>query len=122
MGTSEQLGIGSLDAKRDTTLHHGAKKDPVIILDSKWKTKAQVPAECCPAREQTTTQRIFVPASNVERKKEEGCMNKIKIERTAKLDLEDRRKKHYNIVTGAAVDPQVWVGSMGKQAEGFKLG
>jgi hypothetical protein len=62
---------------------------------------------------QTTSERIFSPASNVERKKEEGCMAKIKIERTAKLDIEDRRGKSYNIVTGAVIDQKVWVNSMG---------
>jgi hypothetical protein len=71
---------------------------------------------------QTTSERIFAPASNVERKKEEGCMAKIKIERTAKLDTEDRRGKSYNIVTGAAIDQKVWVNSMGSQASGFQLG
>jgi len=51
-----------------------------------------------------TQERIFVPASNVERKKEEGCMPKIKIERTAKLAREDQRGKTFNILTGASID------------------
>ena len=67
----------------------------------------------CPPRSQTTKERLFVAASNVDRRKEEGCMNKIKIERTAKLDGEDRRGKSYNIVTGAVNDRAVWVNSMG---------
>jgi hypothetical protein len=49
---------------------------------------------------ETTNQRIFVPSSNVDRKKEEGCMNKIKIERAVKLDKEDHREIKYNILSG----------------------
>ena len=40
---------------------------------------------------ETTKQRIFIPESNVDRKKEEGCMNKIKIERAVKLVQEESR-------------------------------
>jgi hypothetical protein len=49
---------------------------------------------------ETTNQRIFVASSNVDRKKEEGCMNKIKIERAVKLDKEDHREVKYNILSG----------------------
>ena len=45
-----------------------------------------MPVEINPPRMETTAARIFVPASNVDRKKEEGCMAKIKIERAAKLN------------------------------------
>jgi len=68
---------------------------------------------------QTTQERIFVPASNVDRKKEEGCMAKIKIERAAKLDIEDKRNRSFNILSGAAIDKKVWLNSMGDQ---LKLG
>jgi hypothetical protein len=47
-----------------------------------------------------TYERIFVPASNIERKAEEGCMKKIKIERSLKLRKEDLRRKDYNILSG----------------------
>lgn len=47
-------------------------------------------------------------------------MNKIKIERTTKLDVEDRRGKSFNILTGACVESKVWVNSMGEQANSFK--
>jgi len=67
----------------------------------------------CPARLTPTHKRIFVPASNVERKKEEGCMAKIKIERTAKLAKEDQRGRSFNILTGASIDNKVWLGAMG---------
>lgn len=62
---------------------------------------------------QTTMQRLFVPASNVDRKKEDGCMNKIKIERAAKLDIEDKRNRSFNILSGATIDKKVWLHSMG---------
>ena len=62
---------------------------------------------------QTTMQRLFVPASNVDRKKEDGCMNKIKIERAAKLDIEDKRNRGFNILSGATIDKKVWLHSMG---------
>ena len=62
---------------------------------------------------QTTMQRLFVPASNVDRKKEDGCMNKIKIERAAKLDIEDGRNRSFNILSGATIDKKVWLHSMG---------
>jgi len=60
-----------------------------------------------------THKRIFVAASNVERKKEEGCMPKIKIERTAKLAKEDQRGRTFNILTGASIDNKVWLDAMG---------
>jgi hypothetical protein len=68
---------------------------------------------------QTTQERIFVPASNIDRKKEEGCMAKIKIERAAKLEVEDKRNRSFNILSGATIDKKVWLNSMGDQ---LKLG
>lgn len=69
---------------------------------------------------ETTKQRIFVAASNVDRKKEEGCMNKIKIERADKLDREDRRTRSFNLLSGATIDKKVWVDAMGAQASTLK--
>jgi hypothetical protein len=86
-----------------------------------WKIKKQVDQQLCPPRMQSSQERIFEPASNVERKKEEGCMPKIKIERTAKLAREDRRGKTFNILTGASIDNKVWLNAMGSQAQGFTL-
>jgi hypothetical protein len=121
MGTSDQIAVGSMTHKRAASLHHEEKSDAVVVVDSKWKCKAQVDPSICPPRLQTTKERLFEPASNVERKKEEGCMKKIKIERTAKLDTEDRRGRGYNILNGAQYEPEVWVKSMGVQASGFQL-
>ncbi len=75
-----------------------------------------MPKELNPPRLETTAQRIFVPASNVDRKKEEGCMPKLKIERAHKLFSEDVRGKSYNILSGAEVDKKVWMNAMGEQA------
>jgi hypothetical protein len=60
-----------------------------------------------------THSRIFVAANNVDRKKQEGCMNKIKIERAIKLDKEDSRNRQFNIISGSRVDRKVWLNSMG---------
>ena len=114
MGTSEQIPIGSPEHKRTVTLHQETKNDQVVVYASDWKTKKLVDPACNPPRMQATHTRIFEPASNVDRKKEEGCMNKIKIERAAKLDVEDRRGRGFNILTGADVKPDVWVKSMGQ--------
>ena len=48
-----------------------------------WNRKGVVPDSSL--KKQSSFQRIFEPASNVDRKKEDGCMNKLRIERTHKL-------------------------------------
>jgi len=91
----------------------GAPEKVVNIIDN-WKTKKQV-AECKFAN-LPTHERIFVPANNVGRKKEDGCMNKIKIERTLKLRQEDfKNRGKFNILTGAEQGDRDWIGSFGKQ-------
>lgn len=111
--------MGSEQYKRSGSLHHDGVRDPVVFIGHDWKTKAQVPTEYNPPRMETTQDRIFVAASNVDRKKEEGCMAKIKIERAAKLDIEDRRQRSFNILNGATINRKVWMNSMGDQ---LKLG
>jgi hypothetical protein len=93
----------------------------VVVLHKDWKQKQQVDPTCNPPRMESTQSRIFVAASNVDRKKQEGCMNKIKIERTAKLVQEDHRHNSYNILSGAILDNRVWANAMGSQSEGFKI-
>lgn len=88
----------------------------MVFISRDWKAKHAVPLSVNPPRMESTTARIFVPASNVDRKKEEGCMNKIKIERATKLSKEDMRGRSYNILSGATVDAKVWVNAMGDQA------
>jgi hypothetical protein len=46
-------------------------------------------------------------------------MAKIKIERAAKLEIEDKRNRSFNILSGATIDKKVWMNSMGDQ---LKLG
>jgi len=80
MGTSDQIPIGSDSIKRKTSLHKNYSPDKTIDIVENWKTKAMVPGS-----KANTHERMFVPASNVNRTKEDGCMNKIKIERSSKL-------------------------------------
>lgn len=82
--------------KRSSSLHKAGAPDKVIELSDGWKSLGKVPE----ARKDTH-QRIFVPASNVDRQKEEGCMNKIKIERSMKLRAEEQRGRKFNPLTGA---------------------
>jgi hypothetical protein len=86
----------------------------VIDIHKDWKSTFKVPRQVNPPRVETTNQRIFTEASNVDRKKEEGCMNKIKIERADKLQKEDARSKSYNVISGAQVDRKVWINALGK--------
>lgn len=121
MGTSNQQTLGSPEYKRSESLHHSGVKDKVVDIDRDWKNKHSVPVECNPPRIETTSARIFVPASNVGRTNEEGVMRKIRVERAAKLEKEDKRGKSYNILTGALVENKVWLNTMGSQKEGFTL-
>lgn len=58
-----------------------------------------------------------MPADNVERKPEDGCMKKIKIERSLKLRQEEfKNRSKYDIVTGMDQGDSIWVDSFGKQA------
>ena len=115
MGTSDQVQISSPDFKRTESLHHQGTKDEVVFIHKDWKAKHSVPLEINPPRMETTQARIFEHASNVDRKKQEGCMAKIKIERANKLDKEDVRGRSFNILTGATTDRSVWVDAMGDQ-------
>jgi len=112
-GTSDQIQIGSDDYKRSVSLHHEGTKDKVVFIREDWNAKHPVPTEINPPRNETTSKRIFEAASNVDRTKQEGCMNKIKIERAAKLHQEDMRHRSYNILSGATVEKKVWVNAMG---------
>jgi len=93
--------------KRTSSLHAKGKEDKVVEIDDKWKTKRNIPEA-----HKNTMQRIFEPASNVNRVKEEGCMNKIKIERSLKLRDEDMRGRKFNPITGTT-DKEEWLGSFG---------
>ena len=81
--------------KRTTSLMSG-RSETVIDIGDKWKKKHQVESS---SKKQDTHTRIYVPASNIERQPDDGCMKKIKIERSLKLHREDARSKTYNPIS-----------------------
>ena len=57
-------------------------------------------------------------ADNVERKPEDGCMKKIKIERSLKLRQEEfKNRSKYDIVSGLDQGDSNWIDSFGKQVK-----
>ena len=94
-GTSAQLSIGSEDFKRTTSLF-GEKPEKLVDIHETWKNKGNVPGS---QSSLDTYRRIYVPASNINRDPEDGCMKKIKIERSMKLDREDLRNRTVNLLT-----------------------
>jgi hypothetical protein len=64
-----------------------------------------------------THQRIYEPASNIERKPEDGCMKKIKIERSFKLRREEIRNKDYDVITNNVQNENDWLDSYAGQRE-----
>ena len=82
------MPIGSETFKRTKSLLQ-AKPEIVVDIDAKWKTKALVPNAFGSLSSLDTYSRFCVPASNVDRKTEDGCMKKIRIERSLKLRRED---------------------------------
>lgn len=58
-----------------------------------------------------------MPASNIERQPDEGCMKKIKIERSLKLNREDCRDKNFNVLSNTAKNEENWLNSFGDQKE-----
>ena len=66
-----------------------------------------------------THSRLYVPASNIERQPEQGCMKKIKLERSLKLRKEDLRNKGYNILSNIQDLEGNWLNSFGSQKETF---
>ena len=117
MGTSNQLDIGSPDAKRSVTLHSKGHPEKVVSISDNWKSKNTV--KDCRFHNFSSHQRLFEPASNVDRTKEDGCMNKLKIERSIKLRQEEfKGRKKYDIVSGVEQKDEAWIGSFGDQISG----
>jgi len=107
--------------KREGTLHSKGKPEKVVHISETWKSKS--PVKDCRFTNFDSHQRLFVPASNVNREKEDGCMNKLKIERSIKLRTEDfKNRKNYDIVSGAEVKDSAWINSFGGQASGGPIG
>lgn len=65
----------------------------------------------------STYARIYEPASNIERNQEDGCMKKIRIERSLKLREEDDRSKGFNPLTNNQNKESTWLDSFGKQKD-----
>ena len=113
MGTSEQLDIGSPGIKRYGSLFSKGKAEKVVEVSDVWKSKGTVRNSNIKAY--NTHQRLFVPADNVERKPEDGCMKKIKIERSMKLRAEEfKNRAKYDIVTGGEQADSAWIDAFGK--------
>ena len=95
--------------KRSTSLHN---KTPEVIVDiaDKWKRKA-MPSKA--NDENSTFKRIFVAASNIERNAEDGCMKKIKIERSLKLRQEDTRGRSTDLISNTISQENSWLNSFG---------
>lgn len=76
------MGIGGTEYQRTTSLITN-KPEKVVDIDEKWKNKAQVSENHLTSL--NTEERIFKPASNIIREEEDGCMKKLKLERSLKL-------------------------------------
>ena len=113
MGTSEQIDMGSPHIKRFSSIFSKGKPEKVVGVSDDWKTKG--PASANAIKHFKTHTRLFVPADNVDRKSEDGCMKKIKIERCMKLRGEDfKNRGKYDIVSGRESPDTVWIDSFGK--------
>lgn len=121
MGTSEQMDIGSPEIKRFGSLFSKGNPDRLIEISDTWKSKG--PVRNSVFRQYSTHERLFMPANNIDRKPEDGCMKKIKLERSLKLRAEEfKNRGKYDIVTGIEQGDNKWIGSFGRQAkdQGFK--
>lgn len=115
MGTSDQIDVGSSSIKRFSSLFAKGAPDKVVEVSDLWKTKGTV--KDSRIKQFNTHERLFVAANNVDRKPEDGCMKKIKIERCLKLRQEEfKNRPKYDIVTGIASPDTAWIDSFGKQA------
>ena len=88
----------------------------MVDINDRWRKKARVRGS---QAELDTHKRIYIPASNIERTPEDGCMKKIKIERSLKLRKEDFRNKTTNVLTNNVEPEQVWIDSFGGQKNTF---
>ena len=61
-----------------------------------------------------------MPASNVDRNEEDGCMKKIRIERSLKLRREDLRGRSYNLVSNTEMPEEDWLSSFGDQRKVYE--
>ena len=80
----------------------------MIDVADKWKRLHHVQGA---SSSLDTNKRINLPASNVDRNPEEGCMKKIKIERSLKLRKEDFRNRTFNVLTNNQEPEEKWIDS-----------
>jgi len=114
MGTSEQMDVGSSQIKRNSSIFSKGQPEKVVILGESWRSKGA--AKNNRIKQFNSYERLFVPADNVERKPEDGCMKKIKIERSLKLRQEEfKNRPKYDIVSGVESPDSNWIHSFGKQ-------
>ena len=104
----------STEAYKRTKSLLQTKPEVVVDIADKWRKKASVRGSLA---ELDTHKRIYVLASNIERTPEDGCMKKIKIERSLKLRKEDFRKKTTNVITNNEEPEMLWIDSFGPQKE-----
>jgi hypothetical protein len=95
-GTSTLFPIGSNLYKRDRSLLTN-KPEQVVGLSDNWKSKGKVGLNLLATL--SSHERIYVPASNISREPEDGCMKKLKLERSLKLRKEDSRGKSFNVLS-----------------------
>ena len=92
----------------------------MVQIADHWKSKGGVTDSRIKAF--NSFQRIFEPANNVDRKQEDGCMKKIKIERSLKLKAEEvKNRNRYDIISGKTDTDQQWIKAFGDQAVQAKL-
>jgi len=74
------------------------KPEKIVDIDDDWKAKGKVD---CHLTMLDTQERIFKPASNIDRNPEDGCMKKLKLERSLKLRREDTRGRDFNVLSNS---------------------
>lgn len=89
------MSIGSNAFKRTASLYAQIPERLVDIHET-WKKRHPVPGS---QSSLDTRKRQVVPASNTNREPEDGCMKKIRIERSMKLRREDLRSKGTDLIT-----------------------
>ena len=106
------MPISSPSYKRTKSLLTN-KVEKEVDVDNQWKKKGTVKDnKLCSLN---TSERIFKPASNVDRNQEDGCMKKLKLERSLKLRKEDTRGRTHNILGNHIWKDNEWIDSFGDQ-------
>ena len=110
------MPVGSETYKRTKSLLQ-TKPEVVLDIGDKWKHKSPVKDNML--KTLNSYQRIYEAASNIDRQPEDGCMKKIRIERSLKLRKEDFRNRTFNPITNNAEDDASWLQSYGGQKEQY---